>query len=88
MSMEQMVPFIVLLGLLGIAVVSDLRRHRIPNLLIVLGLALGLLMTVLMGLSVWAGHALAAQSTMVWLSSGIGMFVVGATLKLVTGNSS
>jgi uncharacterized membrane protein YGL010W len=27
-------------------------------------------MTVLMGLSVWAGHALAQQSTMVWLSSG------------------
>ncbi|UTW07683.1 A24 family peptidase [Pseudomonas benzenivorans] len=42
MSIEQMVPVIVLLGLLGIAVASDLRRHRIPNLLIVLGLALGL----------------------------------------------
>lgn len=42
MSMEQMVPVIVLLGLLGIAVASDLRRHRIPNLLVVLGLALGL----------------------------------------------
>jgi prepilin peptidase CpaA len=33
---------VVLLGLLGIAVVSDLRHHRIPNLLIVLGLVLGL----------------------------------------------
>jgi prepilin peptidase CpaA len=42
MSMEQMVPVILLLGLLGVAVVSDLRRHRIPNLLVVLGLALGL----------------------------------------------
>ncbi|MBS7660799.1 prepilin peptidase [Pseudomonas lalucatii] len=42
MSMEQMVPVIVLLGLLGIAVVSDLRRHRIPNFLVALGLALGL----------------------------------------------
>ena len=42
MSMEQMVPVIVLLGLLGGAVASDLRRHRIPNLLVVLGLALGL----------------------------------------------
>jgi prepilin peptidase CpaA len=40
--MEQMVPVIVLLGLLGIAVASDLRRHRIPNFLVVLGLALGL----------------------------------------------
>lgn len=42
MSMEQMVPVIVLLGLLGVAVASDLRRHRIPNFLVVLGLALGL----------------------------------------------
>jgi prepilin peptidase CpaA len=42
MSMEQMFPIIVLLGLLGIGVASDLRRHRIPNLLVVLGLALGL----------------------------------------------
>ncbi|MDO9618963.1 MAG: prepilin peptidase [Pseudomonas sp.] len=42
MSMEQMVHVIVLLGLLGGAVVSDLRRHRIPNFLVVLGLALGL----------------------------------------------
>jgi prepilin peptidase CpaA len=42
MSMEQMVPVIVLLGLLGVAVVNDLRRHRIPNFLVVLGLALGL----------------------------------------------
>jgi prepilin peptidase CpaA len=42
MSMEQMVPVILLLGLLGIAVASDLRRHRIPNFLVALGLALGL----------------------------------------------
>ena len=48
-----------------------------------LELALGVLMTVLMGLSVWAGHALAAQSTMVWLSSGIGMFVVGWVIQFV-----
>ena len=41
MSMEHVVAS-VLLGLLGIAVVSDLRHHRIPNLLIVLGLVLGL----------------------------------------------
>jgi prepilin peptidase CpaA len=40
--MEQMVPVILLLGLLGIAVVSDLRRHRIPNLLILVGLGFGL----------------------------------------------
>lgn len=42
MSMEQLVFTVLLIGLLGIAVVSDLRRHRIPNLLILLGLALGL----------------------------------------------
>ena len=42
MSMEQMFPVILLLGLLGIAVASDLRRHRIPNFLVVLGLVLGL----------------------------------------------
>jgi len=42
MSMEQMFPVILLLGLLVIAVASDFRRHRIPNFLIVLGLALGL----------------------------------------------
>ena len=43
----------------------------------------GALMSVLMGLSVWAGHALAAQSTLVWLSSGIGMFVVGWVIQFV-----
>ncbi|MCY1442818.1 Type IV leader peptidase family protein [compost metagenome] len=32
----------MLLGLLGIAVVGDLRHHRIPNVLILLGLGLGL----------------------------------------------
>ncbi|MGQ7957814.1 prepilin peptidase [Pseudomonas sp. SP16.1] len=42
MSIEQMFPAILLLGLLGVAVASDLRRHRIPNFLVVLGLALGL----------------------------------------------
>ena len=48
-----------------------------------LELALGVLMTVLMGLSVWAGHVLAAQSTAVWLSSGAGMFVVGWVIQFV-----
>jgi uncharacterized membrane protein YGL010W len=48
-----------------------------------LELALGALMTVLMGLSVWAGHVLAAHSTLVWLSSGIGMFVVGWVIQFV-----
>ena len=38
----QMLAALVLLGLLAIAVASDLRRHRIPNLLVLLGIALGL----------------------------------------------
>ncbi|KPG99339.1 Mpo1 family 2-hydroxy fatty acid dioxygenase [Pseudomonas sp. RIT-PI-r] len=44
---------------------------------------LGVLMTVLMGLSVWAGHVLAQQSTMVWLSSGLAMFVIGWVIQFV-----
>jgi prepilin peptidase CpaA len=42
MSMELLVSTSILLGLLGVAVVSDLLRHRIPNSLVLLGLALGL----------------------------------------------
>ncbi|VVO17661.1 prepilin peptidase [Pseudomonas fluorescens] len=42
MSLEQMFTTVLLLGLLGYAVASDLRRHRIPNLMVLLGLALGL----------------------------------------------
>nr|WP_225779072.1 prepilin peptidase [Pseudomonas sp. Marseille-Q3773] len=42
MSAESLFAIVVLLGLLGIAVVGDLRRHRIPNLLILLGVGLGL----------------------------------------------
>ncbi|MBA4360623.1 DUF962 domain-containing protein [Pseudomonas sp.] len=44
---------------------------------------LGVLMTVLLGLCVWAGQVLAQQSTLVWLSSGIGMFVVGWAIQFV-----
>lgn len=42
MSTESLFAIVVLLGLLGIAVVSDLRHHRIPNFLILVGLGLGL----------------------------------------------
>lgn len=42
MSAESLFAIVVLLGLLGIAVVSDLRHHRIPNVLILVGLGLGL----------------------------------------------
>ncbi|SFP02178.1 Uncharacterized membrane protein YGL010W [Pseudomonas sp. NFACC24-1] len=44
---------------------------------------LGMLMTVLLGLAVWLGQTLAAQSTAVWLSSGLGMFVVGWVIQFV-----
>lgn len=42
MSIEQVFPVILLLGLLVIAVVIDLRRHRIPNFLVLTGILLGL----------------------------------------------
>ncbi|MDH4554916.1 hypothetical protein E8F11_06930 [Pseudomonas sp. BN417] len=42
MSIEQMFPVILLLGLLAVAVATDLRRHRIPNLLVLMGIVAGL----------------------------------------------
>ncbi|SCZ13581.1 DUF962 domain-containing protein [Pseudomonas sp. NFACC37-1] len=48
-----------------------------------LELRLGALMTVLLGLAVWLGQVLAAQSTWVWLGSGLGMFVVGWAIQFV-----
>ena len=48
-----------------------------------LELALGLLMTVLLGLAVWAGQILATQSTWVWLASGIGLFVTGWAIQFI-----
>ncbi|ROL71039.1 hypothetical protein BK634_07795 [Pseudomonas chlororaphis] len=44
---------------------------------------LGVLMTLLMGLSVWAGQVLAAQSTGLWLGSGLGLFVIGWVIQFV-----
>ncbi|CAH0258538.1 DUF962 domain-containing protein [Pseudomonas brassicacearum] len=48
-----------------------------------LELRLGLLMTVLLGLALWLGQVLAAQSTWVWLGGGLGMFVVGWVIQFV-----
>lgn len=48
-----------------------------------LELRLGVLMTVLLSLCIWAGQVLAQQSTLVWLVSGIGMFVVGWAIQFV-----
>ena len=48
-----------------------------------LELRLGLLMTVLLALTVWLGHALAGLSTVAWLGWGIGLFVVGWVFQFV-----
>ncbi|GLZ89055.1 pilus assembly-related outer membrane protein [Metapseudomonas resinovorans] len=42
MAIEHLASIPVLLGLLGIAVIVDLACHRIPNLLVLLGLGLGI----------------------------------------------
>jgi prepilin peptidase CpaA len=39
----ELVSMVLLLGLLGVAVVSDLLHHRIPNMLVLVGLAFGLI---------------------------------------------
>lgn len=43
----------------------------------------GVAMIVLLALSLWAGQALAAQTTAVWLSAGVGLFVVGWVIQFV-----
>jgi uncharacterized membrane protein YGL010W len=48
-----------------------------------LELRLGVLMSVLLGLCIWAGQTLAQQSTLVWLASGVGMFVIGWVIQFV-----
>jgi uncharacterized membrane protein YGL010W len=50
---------------------------------LLLDLRYGLVMGVLMALSLWAGYSLAAHSTTIWLTTGIGMFVVGWIFQLV-----
>jgi uncharacterized membrane protein YGL010W len=44
---------------------------------------LGALMTALLALGMWAAHGLAAQSTSLWLWSGIGLFVVGWVIQFI-----
>ena len=48
-----------------------------------LELRLGVLMSVLLGLCIWTGQVLAQQSTLVWLASGVGMFVIGWVIQFV-----
>ncbi|MGG2399493.1 DUF962 domain-containing protein [Pseudomonas sp. SH1-B] len=43
----------------------------------------GLLMSVLLALCLWAGAILASASTVVWLSAGIGLFVIGWIIQFI-----
>lgn len=48
-----------------------------------LDLRFGLVMAAQMALSVWLSQWFAAQSTMVWLASGVGLFVVGWAIQFL-----
>lgn len=48
-----------------------------------LDLRLGLLMGVLLALCVWCGAFCAEQSTLLWLGSGMGLFVLGWIIQFV-----
>lgn len=50
---------------------------------LLLDLRFGLAMAVAMALSLWVGHWFAAQSTAMWLTGGIGLFVVGWVLQFI-----
>jgi uncharacterized membrane protein YGL010W len=50
---------------------------------LILSLPLGLIMSVLFGAAVYCSHALAAESTGIWLGAGIGLFVVGWIFQFV-----
>src|ERR1700683_1332951 len=43
----------------------------------------GIAMTLLLALSIGGGQELAAQSTVVWLASGLGMFIIGWAIQFV-----
>ncbi|KVE39397.1 MULTISPECIES: Mpo1 family 2-hydroxy fatty acid dioxygenase [Burkholderia] len=46
-------------------------------------LRFGVVMAALLALSFWAGRALAAQTTGVWLGGGLGLFFVGWVIQFV-----
>ncbi|WP_024645096.1 DUF962 domain-containing protein [Pseudomonas syringae] len=45
--------------------------------------ALGVVMAMLLTLCIWAGALLAQQTTLVWLSAGVGLFVVGWVIQFI-----
>lgn len=69
MAAEQKLAAVLLLGLLVFAVVSDIRRHRIPNVLILLGLTLALVG------QVYAGGFAGLGSGMLGLLIGFSLFL-------------
>ena len=69
MSEVQIVAVALLLGLLGIAVVSDLRNHRIPNLLVLLGLVLGVVG------QTWAAGFIGLGHSLLGMLIGFGIFL-------------
>ena len=48
-----------------------------------LDLRFGLVMGLLLGLCLWVGQVLAMQTTMLWLSAGLGAFVLGWIIQFV-----
>jgi uncharacterized membrane protein YGL010W len=48
-----------------------------------LDIRFGILMTVLLALSVWAGKLLAMQSTGLWLAWGLGLFFAGWVIQFI-----
>jgi prepilin peptidase CpaA len=69
MAGEQMLAAVLLLGLLTIAVVSDVRRHRIPNLLILAGLLVAL------GVQLHAGGLAGLGNLVLGMLIGFGLFI-------------
>ena len=70
---------------LSIAVISPAMIAALLASLFYLRLdrSMGVLMSVLLALSVWFSHYIAAQTTFIWLISGIGLFVVGWIFQFV-----
>lgn len=48
-----------------------------------LDLRFGLVMALLLGLSLWAGAVLATSGTLLWLSAGLGLFVIGWVIQFI-----